>query len=77
MFWNPYNKIVQCHRCGETFVPISAESIPYARIAVENTRGSGAGTVRFTRIDTPLITVEPTQGSASTTLRIYNWDDFK
>jgi len=19
--WNPYNKVVQCHKCGEIFVP--------------------------------------------------------
>lgn len=21
--WNPWNKVVQCHRCGEQFAPIS------------------------------------------------------
>ncbi len=21
VFWNPYNHLVQCHRCGEVFVP--------------------------------------------------------
>ena len=32
---------------------IGAEPTPYTRITLENTRGSGAGAVHFTRIDTP------------------------
>lgn len=23
VLWNPYNGVVQCHRCGEVFVPAS------------------------------------------------------
>jgi len=23
VYWNPYNKVVQCHRCGIVFVPAS------------------------------------------------------
>ena len=23
--WNPYNEVVQCHRCGEVFIPQSLQ----------------------------------------------------
>ena len=29
VYWNPYNRVVQCHRCGIVFVPAFSPTATY------------------------------------------------
>lgn len=32
VYWNPYNRVVQCHHCGKVYVPVTAPpGEPYRR----------------------------------------------
>lgn len=39
VYWNPYNKVVQCHSCGAMFVPCDEEPGHAYRLEIESVYG--------------------------------------
>ncbi len=55
IFWNPYNKVVQCHKCGHTYIPasrVTENAEKEKAVPVHSFKETLAGCKRRERLDT-------------------------